>query len=216
MKVTLRSYTILLATSLASGAIGCILFWSLTPSVLEHRHARSSAMLRQAQDFPDGGIMIVGDSLTEFTYISELCNKPVFNAGLAGSRVSDWKYRLPQMLKATRPAIVIFALGLNDAARSTTYDPQTWREDYRTLIAQVHDSKVVIVGVQPIEPYKLVSNTKDTTRIDLINRHSRELATELGLRFIEPLPSTVGKTYDGVHLNRAGRPAWRARLAEAC
>jgi GDSL-like lipase/acylhydrolase family protein len=216
MKMRLRLRTLLVATSLVSGAAGGTLVWLLSPSVLVHKRARSTAMLQQAQDFPDGGVMIVGDSVTEFTYIPTLCGKPVFNAGLAGSQASDWKYRLPQMLEVTKPAIVIFALGRNNAKRAVTFRPEVWREDYRTLIAQAHEAKVVILGVQPAEANGLVSGSYDEALARSINGRTAALASQLDLQFIEPLSTTVGKTYDGVHLNGEGRREWVERLAAAC
>ena len=160
--------------------------------------------------------MLVGDSITEFAYVPDLCGKPVLNAGLAGSQVGDWERRLPAMLTAAKPSIVIFALGINDAKRGSSAKPRAWRQSYQSLIAQVREAKIAIVGVQHVEPGKAKSSFYDEALGRELDNNARALAGQLGATFIAPLPNIAGKTSDGIHLNDVGRREWVERLNLAC
>ncbi|WP_404336842.1 SGNH/GDSL hydrolase family protein [Sphingomonas sp. MMS12-HWE2-04] len=205
---------VLAASTVIATGIGYKTAEARRPAVLDHTRVRSAAILRQAESFPDGGIFLIGDSITEFAYVPLLCGRPVLNAGLGGSRVTEWQGLVPKLLADAKPSLVIFALGVNDARRTTLAKPDAWQRDYARLVEQVHGARVAIMGIQPIEPDKRIGPGFDPALVAQLNAKAQAVAGATHAVFIAPPASP--QTSDGVHLNEAGRRAWVQRLAAAC
>ena len=205
---------VLAAAMVVASGVGYKTAEARRPAVLDHTRVRSAAILRQAETFPDGGVFLIGDSITEFAYVPSLCGRPVLNAGLGGSRVTEWQGLAPKLFGDAKPALVIFALGVNDARRSTLASPDAWERDYARLVGQAHGARVAIMGIQPIEPNKRIGPGFDAERARQLNESARRVAAATHAVFIAP--PTTPQTSDGIHLNEAGRREWVQRLNAAC
>lgn len=149
---------------------------------------------------PIGAVLLIGDSITQASWVWRLCGLPVVNAGIAGSTVEDWERMAPALVQRLKPRIVVYALGVNDADKRLPFDPAAWDRSYRNLRRGGY-----VLGVLHTQ-----SPDFSNARIDRMNAM---LAKEPG--YVPPFP-TDGLTWDGVHLNRAGKRVWDRRLRAVC
>jgi hypothetical protein len=100
--------------------------WSLQSG---HWIERMGAIMAQAAQTPRGGVVVIGDSITEYNHFAALCGRPALNAGIAWARTADWVDPAPRVVKTARPSLVVLAIGFNDN------DDPVWRANYRRLAA---------------------------------------------------------------------------------
>lgn len=170
---------------------------------------RAFALRIAAEDVPAGGALLIGDSITEMEHISSLCGLPVFNAGISGSRVSDWSALGPYLIAKTKPRLIVVALGVNDAQKRWNFDPTVFDSAYRGILRTVR-APVVVVTPWGVEAAS--SDIIDRARLRNIQAAIDRMPATMTIKPIEP----VGMTIDGVHPNARGRAIWRERLAAAC
>ena len=170
----------------------------------------------QAAKAEVGAVMVVGDSIVEQQNFTRLCGRPVFNAGITAATTGVVADAIPSVVKAGRPAMIVVAVGINDASHDIATPFADWRAHYRTLLSRLGDVPLVIVGVQPTEERKLGQRGHDLALVRAQNAALPALAAEVGGRFVAPLPSAVGLTIDGTHLNAEGDRRWQAAVERAC
>jgi lysophospholipase L1-like esterase len=167
---------------------------------------RSFVLMQRAADWPGGGVLVVGDSLSEMSAPATLCGLPVFNAGISGSRVSDWGNLAPELVRLVRPRLVVIALGTNDARRSLRFDASQWQRHYSRIVRP----GFILVAPPAVEPGKQYgTGYYDPARLANISA------------MIDRLPNPIAKpgelpTLDGVHPNESGRAAWVAAVERSC
>lgn len=162
---------------------------------------------------PQATILAFGDSLTAgvgagpaYSYpsvLAELSGRRVINAGVSGETTGAGRLRLPDLLDAHRPDLLLLLEGGNDILRN--HDPAATKANLAAMLddAARRDVPTVLIAV----PQKsLFSNAAPLYR---------ELADERGLVLIDALVAGLLRSprykADGVHFNRAG---YRA-MAEA-
>jgi lysophospholipase L1-like esterase len=179
--------------------VGCVVWHEDRPTLAERR----DQIVRDAPRFPKGQVLLIGDSITQAENISELCGLQVLNAGIAGTRVEHWLKLAPWLVRTTKPKIVIFALGTNNAATAHPFNLQTWAKEYRSI----RPTGSYVVGLWPVEETKNPAYSQK--RIALM-----DAALSKEPRYIKP--PTVPMTWDGVHLTRQGRRLWADNLQPIC
>ena len=117
----------------------------------------------RAGDAPDKTLLVVGDSLSaEFGlargtgWVALLQQRlserripvTVVNASISGDTTAGGRARLPALLKAHRPAIVVIELGGNDALRGLALTATTGNLTAMTQAAQAAGARVVLAGMQ--------------------------------------------------------------------
>lgn len=108
-------------------------------------------------------ILIVGDSLSaeyglarssgwvalmEHRLATEKLNASVVNASISGDTTAGGRARLPALLKAHRPAVVVIELGANDALRGLSLDMTRANLAAMTQAARQAGARVLLVGMQ--------------------------------------------------------------------
>jgi len=81
-------------------------------------------VMHRADDFPTGGVLLIGDSTAERLHLPELCGAPVFNAGISGARADQIAPIAKPLIEKLSPRTVIVMAGTNDRIQG---DP--WEDD---------------------------------------------------------------------------------------
>jgi hypothetical protein len=141
--------------------------------------------------------LLIGDSITEFADLPEICGRKPINAGIGFATTATFKDEARRLAEQARPDFVLVALGTNDAQRGRL---DGFRDRYKNLISSLADWKVIAV---PVPPSPKVPNT------DLFNREIAALAV--------PTVAHMGRanTLDGVHLSAASYIEWKQLLVDS-
>jgi lysophospholipase L1-like esterase len=190
--------TLLLAFSLYAVWYG----WHYNSNNSDHLAARYQAIKYQAESFPRGQILLIGDSLSEYADVPTLCGRGVLNAGIAGATTEFWSTRAKAIVDAAEPSTVIIELGTNDTKAP---DP-AFRDHYRAVMDAAKGKRHTALLVAPFG--------RPTTefRSDMVPVVNAAIVREAGRK----LRITGAPTIDGVHMTRAGRAAWVEALRSAC
>lgn len=179
-----------------------------TPSEIT---SREKAIISQAsqRDWP---VVVIGDSVTELAAISTICGKPALNAGVSGRQASGVEAVASAILKATKPDLVVIAVGKNDAWADNPTPSDDFHASMRRIIDLAGDAQVVLVKPGKVANFGK-ADTFDNDRIALVGDW---LAT-LGPATVGPMTRLTRQTSDdGVHPNAAGYRQWFANLESAC
>ena len=164
-------------------------------------------------------IVVVGDSLSsgyglaaaDQSWVAELRDRlvnegygyEVVNASIAGDTSSGGLARLPRLLEAKAPAIVVLELGGNDGLRGQPVD--TLRANLARMIelCREHDARVVLAGMQ-IPPNYGPAYTRAFAAV------YPELAAKFDLPLVDFLLDGVAlhpelMQADSIHPNAAGQ-----------
>lgn len=214
----MRSPFRLLILAFAVIALVAVSFWlgrrSLVPLLnTGHINARHGMLWQQAEDMAPGGVLVVGDSITEMTGVPTLCGRPVLNAGIGATTVADWTGKVAPLVARARAGLVVIALGTNDASRSRAFDADAWRDAVRGLIAEAGDVPVLLVE-PPFADEARSNGDIPADRLGAQRAVLRGLVRD-GVRLV-PATSFAGHAPDGIHPDRVGRERWRQALAGAC
>ncbi len=137
----------------------------------------------------------------------------VVNASISGETTLTGRNRLPQLLKAHQPAIVILELGANDGLRGLSL--QRMRANLQAMIraSQASGAKVLLLGIELPVNYGPVYRTQlQEIYRDLAAAHH----TALVPFFIEGVALKPALMQDdGLHPNAAGEPRVLANVWSA-
>jgi hypothetical protein len=212
-----------LALVLLAAALAATFAFSSSPSgdaVAEemevYRKWREALLLRRSEVAPRGGALLLGDSIAEQSALTEYCGKPLFNAAISATGITQTEPLARQLIPRLRPQIVVVAGGVNDARRGGSTPLAEWEKAYEALLAHARArSVVVVVGIMPIEEGKPAGTAVfDPRAMAERNRSLERLAKKHGAQYLAPLPAL--QTYDGVHPNAQGAIAWAGHLQSLC
>jgi len=174
---------------------------------------------------PPGGIVILGDSLTERFPMDLLpTSATLTNRGIGGDKIGGWKYvglldRLDVSVSQLRPSKIILLIGINDIVFAGT-PPEYMEAGYDALFAKLKEAAPgAHITVQTILPLGK-SYTKHNATVSRMNQVIRRLAEKHRLRFLDThsvMADAQGElapdlTKEGVHLTPAGYERWAEAL----
>lgn len=180
------------------------------------RDQATASIISQQQIFTKNAVVVLGDSIVARSGVYQLCGQPALRAGIPGARLRDWSVLGPDVFAHVRPRLVVFALGINDAAAAFKTDPDRWEADYRALVDAALPAKVAFLSIMPVDSSLADGAWVDLASRDVLNARLAKIARDTGGVLIDALPSADGLTLDGVHFNEVGQGKWAERLAEAC
>ena len=162
----------------------------------------------------DDAIVVLGDSIVEASTLPRsLCGHAIVNAGIGGtSTASHLDSILKESLDGKRPALVVVALGTNDAAIPLSVEQ--YRSNYLALLTELAalTPRRAIAAIPPPEAGLPEATKVSVALIDSYNAILPALAEENRIKFI-PLPAMPEHhTLDGVHLNGAGYDIWEKAI----
>ena len=206
--------------ALAACGVAAILLWNRKAEIVnEHRQARQLVLYFTLSRIDDP-VIVLGDSIVEASTLPRsICGHAIVNAGLNGaSTASDLGNWLAPSLDGKRAALIVVALGTNDAL--TGQSVQDYQDRYRSLLALLSKltPRLVVLGVPPLEAQgRMTVAMRDEAMktIDAYNSVLPDLAARNGATFTA-LPAMPGPhTIDGVHLNADGYLAWDKAVMQA-
>lgn len=157
-------------------------------------------------------ILAFGDSLTAGVggsgrgypqMLQQRIDREVINAGVPGETTAQGRRRLPAVLAATRPELLILCLGINDFLQDVPRD--RIRENLRAMVATAHSFGVSVLLLAVPRPGEIAA---DPLFAAVAARTGATMATA----FVEVLTNPALMA-DPVHPNRAGYRQLAAALA---
>ena len=184
--------------------------WPRQPVIIDTHGPTRQLMIASTLARFDDAIVVLGDSIVEASTLPRsLCGHPIVNAGIGGaSTASHLESILKEALGGKRAALVVVALGTNDAAKP--HSVEQYRGNYRALLADVAalTPRRAIIAIPPPEAGLEEAKKVNFALIDDYNAVLLKLAEQAQATFI-PLPAMPEHhTLDGVHLNAAGYAVW--------
>ena len=174
-----------------------------------HRTTRQSVIRSTLARFDDA-VVVLGDSIVEgSTLPRSLCGHAIVNAGIGGaSTASDLDQLLAAALGGKQAALVVVALGTNDAAIPDSV--AQYSANYRTLLAGLAalTPRRAIAAIPPPEAGLEEAKKVSGAVIYSYNAVLPGLAEEIHASFIPLPPMPARHTLDGIHLNAAGYEVW--------
>ncbi|MGA2637208.1 SGNH/GDSL hydrolase family protein [Methylocella sp.] len=217
MRMILLTLSLVLVAT--SSAFGLGYFYRRQSIVYAHSPIRSIAILSQADQAEQVGAIIVGDSITELSYLPEMCGRRVLNAGVGGAKAHEVIELLRDVLRRVKTDRVVIAIGVNDAGKSYATDIKSFGDSYRELvgIAAAAGAQVIVATIAPVG-HDLPEGTGifDTELIKNFNAEIRNIAIEHHAGVAEVYKDLAAKdgflphdfTVDGVHLTKIGYQPW--------
>jgi lysophospholipase L1-like esterase len=158
---------------------------------------------------------LLGDSLTEASTLPRsLCDRAIVNAGLDGaSTASDLGTWLIEALAGRRAAVIVIALGTNDALQGR--NQEAFEANYGSLLVQLKSATdhIAVLGIPSVEVRGGMTadyQAETMRRIEAFNAMLPALANKNGATFVALPPMPEPHTIDGVHLDAAGYAIWDA------
>lgn len=195
--------------------VGCIaaLVWAvwLKPPVVvdTHKPTRQLVIALTVSRMNDA-IIVLGDSIVEASTLPRsVCGHPIVNAGIGGaSTESNLDSMLEQSLGDKRAAMVVVALGTNDAAIPNSVE--RYRANYLALLKRTArlTPRVAVLAIPSPEAGLGEARKVNASIVEAYNAVLPEIARDAGATFIALPPMPQQHTIDGIHLNGAGYEIW--------
>jgi lysophospholipase L1-like esterase len=193
----------------------------LRPATVSHEHSRvREFVIAEQLARVESPIVFLGDSITEAAILPDaICGHPVVNAGIGGAEVDQLQKVVPLVLVGKSPALVVLAIGTNDAHATPGRDGQ-FTASYGKLLQTLALTapKLVVANIPSVDPKGALTVAVgiDPSLIARFNLLLPKLAEDAGASFIDlnKAVSSEGmtETVDGVHLAPRAYDLWDAAM----
>ena len=188
--------------------------------ILDDTYYKIHLSIYEAMPRKEGGVVFLGDSLTNYVPVSELFpGVNVINRGIAGDNTLGVLKRLDEVI-SLKPSKLFILLGTNDIVYNMTAD--TTAENLTAIIRRVQEgspaTKIYVETLLPTNPKFDTHRPNEVIRAR--NVKIKAVADETGCTLIDThshmaengiLP--LGCTIDGIHLSGKGVVRWMEFLA---
>ncbi len=168
-----------------------------------------------------GGIVFLGDSITDFYRINEFFHDSyIINRGIGGDTTDGILNRMPESVYALSPSKVFILIGTNDIGekKSQEYIVCNIGKIIQKIQENCPDARIYLQSIYPISKAKdkrikrVIVKKRNNNKILSINVELERLAQEKGVVYIDVyshLIDEVGNlkleyTVEGLHLNAKG------------
>lgn len=191
----------------------------------KHWISRWKLFREQTEAARPGGIVLLGDSLTEkFPQEFLLAPVSIHNRGIGGDKVGGWKYyglidRLDVSVCGLRPSAVVLMIGVNDIVWAST-PWESMEAHYDRLIGEIRDcapkARLLVFSTLPVR----TENKSFSSQILEWNRTIQRTAEAHGAEFINLHPLFLNEegelraeyAIDSIHLSEEGYRVWATKL----
>jgi hypothetical protein len=180
-------------------------------SKLELSHERFYAIKAEISRTPDA-VVVFGDSLVEGASLPKrICGYAVVNAGVVGAAVGYFEAHAAELLGSSRPKLIVFAVGINNASPIAGKQFQSHYE--KTVASLSQTAPVAVATITPVRSGnasalydgKLVPSFNDVIKA------TPNVKAVIDLN--EPL-SAANWTTDGIHLGPEGYVLWTKAMVD--
>ena len=214
LKISVGANVLLLAALVAGAGAGAFLLTSFA----EHHRERRETQFSELN--PHGGIVFVGDSITEGGVWHELFQRTdVWNRGVGGDTTRHLLERLDTVI-AIEPHQIFLMIGVNDLNRDVppARTEKNYREILEVLARRLPECEVLVQSVLPVAPEWIYASNEE---IRLLNETIERISSELGLAYLDLHEQVVDAdgqlppelTNDGIHLLGPAYAIWRDAIA---
>jgi lysophospholipase L1-like esterase len=190
-------------------------------------HHRVEDFKRFNQQAMPGGIVFVGDSITQEFQIHEFFpNQLMYNRGIGGDTTQGLLTRLEESVFGLKPKLVVLQMGTNDFP-VLKLSPEQSLKNLQLVVQQILSVqsriKIVLVSVYPIHEPTLnfkrkAEDYRTNARIRVINAGLKEIAGVHFVNVFDLLLDAQGQlnmnfSRDGLHLNAKGYEVVAAALS---
>ncbi len=168
-----------------------------------------------------GGIVFLGDSITDFYRINEFFHDSyIINRGIGGDTTDGVLNRMPESVYALSPSKVFLLIGTNDIGekKSQEYIVSNIGKIIQKIQENCPDARIYLQSIYPISKAKdkrikrVIVKKRTNNKILSINAELEKRAKEKGIVYIDVyshLIDEVGNlkleyTVEGLHLNAKG------------
>ena len=204
---------VVVALAASSYAIGKASVLPISPGA-NYIAQRQYVLASQARGVEPGRVLIIGDSIAERSPLTSFCGQPIFNAGVSSIRVEEVINHAQKMRSMTKPAVVVFSIGVNDAMTGLATPNTLWEKHYRQLVSSAACARTILMEIMPTGKNAEGEFPRDNADIREKNKIITRIAQDTASMVIEA-PATID-TLDGVHLTPAGYRTWMAGMNDAC
>ena len=183
--------------------------------ILKDTYNRIHRSIFESMPRNEGGIVFLGDSLTDYVPFNELLpGLPVINRGIAGDNTLGALIRIDEVI-SLKPAKLFILLGTNDIVYNMSAEKTA--ENLTAIIRKVQEgspeTKIYLETIMPTNPNYETHRPNDV--INSWNERVRAVAKETGCTLIDThthmaedgiLPDRY--TVDGVHFSGEGVVRW--------
>jgi lysophospholipase L1-like esterase len=199
----------------AIGVLAAFFWWPRPQQIVDSHRTVRQFMVHLTLSRFDDPVIVLGDSNVEAASLPQsLCNHAVVNAGFNGaSTASDLGTWLAEALAGRRAAMIVVALGINDALTSAPPSKERFAESYGALLARLSSltPQMVVLGIPQVEirgKMTAALQSEAARTIDAYNSILPEIASKNAATFAALPAMPEPHTIDGVHLNAAGYLVW--------
>lgn len=157
----------------------------------DHADVRSFVIRNQLAQAGNDAVVLIGDSITESALLpTEVCGRPIVNAGVGGATVNSYLRTILRGIPEFRAAVIVVALGTNDALVNNT----NFGQDYGRFvdILNSYSGNIVLAGLPSVG--------------EQLDQEIRSTAKRRALPFIDL--RSEAPTIDGIHLSPEGYKPW--------
>ncbi len=156
-------------------------------------------------------IIIIGDSITQRAVLPDaVCELPIINAGIGGSRTSNF-VPFAEDLAGFKPALVVVALGINDA---NGHRITAFKSGFALLLDSLPKVPVILASLTPIDFSGSDGKTMDPEKARSVDSFIRSTAGDRHVPLIDLGKLAPFQTLDGVHLTTDSYALWNAAVLD--
>ncbi|MDQ8735619.1 SGNH/GDSL hydrolase family protein [Paenibacillus sp. LHD-38] len=191
-----------------------------------HRAQRLANFVELNKSVEKGGILFIGDSITEGFPIHEMlkCGKAMYNRGIGGDKTQDVLNLMKDIVYDLEPAKVFLLIGTNDLGFDIK--PPAIVERIKEIVTniqqQLPETKLYLQSIYPVNQSYPASQAglRNNHDIQRINVAIREIASKDQIAYIDLYPKLIDGegllhdeyTYDGLHLTIKGYEVVREEI----
>ncbi|MFW5735015.1 MAG: GDSL-type esterase/lipase family protein [Oceanidesulfovibrio sp.] len=191
---------------------------SQTPTFMPSQHYLVRVVLF-TQDARRGGVVFLGDSLTEGWLIhKEFQEHGLRNRGIGGDTTFGLLMRLHEIVQE-KPEKIFIMIGVNDLIKNELHGLiQRYEHIVNTLGNALPGAEIFIQSILPVnwEDFPQASQYVDNDKILTMNKRLEELARRNGLEYLDLAPRFTNRagnlkkalSIDGIHINEKGYDLW--------